>query len=315
VLPRSETVVEDVDVRRDQDLRYYFHYNATTVSEEADLRTASSTALGTAASQLRAGGSAVFIMGYASPEGDERSLNADLSRRRAEWLRAQLAGQVGASVALPEASGAGELLGRRPQPTPSSRLGDAIRPMGFRSAEDLTPFLLGEEIPRAELRAQFVSLFEALDTPADRLAVFGLTPDDPIAPRLLTAIEQFVRTRGGSRPWEQVFRRLRYAVIRVRRTVTEQQERTIEHSGSLAPLLGPACQSHARAAERLRLFGPLDRSASQPTSTPSESVSECRRPGGPTPEAIGRGCNYEIPSGAPRRTPSAPEVAPRRLGP
>jgi hypothetical protein len=312
VLPRSEQVIEDVQVQRDQDLRYYFHLDDTRASEDRELQTASDTALRTAASLLRAGGSAVFIMGYASPEADERRHNADLSQRRAEFLRAQLAGQVGASVSLPDASGAGELLGRRPQPTPSSRLGDAIRPMGFRSAEDLTPFLLGEEIPRAELRAQFVSLFEALDTPADRLAVFGLTPDDPIAPRLLTAIDQFLRTRGGSRPWEQVFRRLRYAVIRVRRTVTEQQERTIEHSGSFDRLPPSACRPRSLEAERLGLFGPVDESLKRSTSSPSERDNQC--PSGPNPDDVRKGCNYRIPSDAPRHAPRAPDVAPLEFG-
>jgi hypothetical protein len=312
VLPRSETVTEDVQVQREEDLRYYFRLDRTDSSEESELRTASDTALGTAVSRLGAGGSAVFILGYASPEADERLHNQDLSQRRAEWLRATLASRVGASVALPEASGAGELLGRKPQPTPSSRLGEAIRPMGFRSAELLTPFLLGEEIPRAELREQFVSLFNTLDTPADRLALFGLTPDDPIAPGVLRAVDEFLRSRGGTRPWERIFRRLRYAVIRVRRTVTEPHERTIEHQGSSDRLPDSECRPYSREAERANLFGPVDPAASRPTATASEREGDC--PSGPAPADTQRGCDYRLPASA-RLSPTAPDVAPQRLGP
>jgi hypothetical protein len=311
VLPRSEPHVEDVPVQREEDQRYYFHYDSTADSEEASLRGASSTAISAAVSRITGGGSATIIVGYASPEGNERH-NDPLSRNRAEALRQKLAARLGPSVQLPEPSGGGELLGRRPRPATSSRLGELIHPMGFRSAEDLSVLLLGDEIERPELREQFVSLFDALDTPADRLALFGLTPSDAIAPQVLATVEQFLRTRGGARPWERVFRLLRYAVVRVRRTEMERQESTIEHPGSLTQLDDDACRTHARAAEQAGLFGPIDPSALKPTTSDSDRDVDCRFD--PIPADVRRGCKYELPTSA-RRRATAPDVAPQELNP
>ena len=308
VLPRREKRL--VPVERDQELRYYFGYNATAPSEEAALRTSSDASLGTAATQLGAGGSAIFITGYASPEGTER-YNAGLSERRGIRLRDLLAGRVGPEVSLPEPSGGGELLGARPRPTPSSRLDELIVPMGFRSAEDLSVLLLGEAIPRAELRDQFVSLLTALDTPEDRLALFGLATSDPIAAGVHAAVEEFLRARGrGGRPWERVFRLLRYAVVRVRRTEIEKQVTTIDHADPLSRLTEADCRPHAAKAERSGLFGPIDTSALRPSWSASELDRDC----GPSTDDLRRGCAYELPSRAARRGTSAPDFAPREVG-
>jgi hypothetical protein len=311
VLPRTEPHFEDVAVPREEELRVYFSYDATAPSEEPALRTASNTALGTAVSRISAGGAATFIVGYASPEGNERH-NDPLSLRRAAVLRAQLTGRLGPSVALPEATGGGELLGRRPQPTASSRLGDLIHPMGFRSAEDLSVLLLGDEIARPELRRQFISLFTALDAAADRLALFGLTPSDPIAADVLATVDEFLRSRGGTRPWERVFRLLRYAAVRVRRTVIERQPSPIEHPGSVSELSDDDCRPHAQAAERAGLFGPIDPDALKPTTRASDRELDCRY--GPEPVDVRRGCRYLLPPSA-RRRATAPDLAPWELNP
>jgi hypothetical protein len=311
VLPRSEPHFEDVPVQREEELRYYFRYDSTADSEETALRTASSTAVNSAVSRITGGGAATTIVGYASPEGNERH-NDPLSRNRAEALRQKLVARLGPSTQLPEPSGGGELLGRRPRPATSSRLGELIRPMGFRSAEDLSVLLLGDEIERPQLREQFISLFNALDTPADRLALFGLTPSDPIAPQVLATVERFLRTRGGARPWERVFRLLRYAVMRVRRTELERRESTTEHPGSLNRLNAAECRPHARSAEQAGLFGPIDPSALKPTATDYDRDVECGS--GPVPADVQRGCKYELPATA-RWRATAPDVAPVELSP
>jgi hypothetical protein len=101
-------------------------------------------------------------------------------------------------------------------------------------------------------------------------------------------------------------------VIRVRRTVTEQQERTIEHSGSFDRLPPSACRPRSLEAERLGLFGPVDESLKRSTSSPSERDNQC--PSGPNPDDVRKGCNYRIPSDAPRHAPRAPDVAPLEFG-
>jgi hypothetical protein len=310
VLPREEEITEEVPVERQQEFRYYFRLDTSSPAEDAGLRAESERNLGELTSQVKAGGSVSFIFGYASPEATERH-NEDLSSRRAQRMAELIRARVGADVQLPEPSGAGELLGSRPTANPSSRLGDIITEHGFRSAEDLSVVLLGEEIPNEELTSQFQSLFNRLTEPADRLAVFGIAPTDEIAPQVLDAVEQFVQSGGrGRRPWERIFRLLRFGVARVVRTEMVEQTRTERHPGSVTRLPDDECRPHARRAEATGEFGPVDPAALRPTTSSEESNDDCLIE--PQPADIRKGCDYEPPR-AFRQSPTAPGVAPRRL--
>lgn len=310
VLPSSRPVTEEVPVQRQREFRYYFRLDRTSPSEDPALSAQSTANLSALAAEVRAGGEVSFIFGYASPEATERH-NDTLGADRATRMRELIQQQVGTGVQLPEPNGAGELLGSRPAPSPSSRLGDAIRAGGFRSAGRLTPFLIGEEIPNAELSEQFISLFNALPEPADRLAVFGLTVDDAIAPQVLAAVGLFMRSRGrGYRPWERIFRLLRVGVARVSRTEMVPQTRTVETSGSVARLTNSQCKSFAREAEATGEFGPIDPSAQTPSTSSEDRDFDCREE--PQREDTARGCRYELPS-ALRGRATAPERAPREL--
>jgi hypothetical protein len=172
-------------------------------------------------------------------------------------------------------------------------------------------FLQGEEIPNAELGQQFVSLFNALPEPADRLAVFGLSASDAIAPQVLAAVERFLRTRGrGYRPWERIFRLLRMAVGKVLRIVPEQRTRTERHTGSMDEMTRSDCQPYIDRAEQDNLFGPVDPSALRPTTTQDDSNSDCHLT--PQREELRRGCDYDLPESM-RRPFGGPSYAPRRL--
>lgn len=310
VLPREEEVKTQVPVEREHEYRYYFELDRT--DEGRELRAQSAGNLSELASQVRGGARIISITGYASPETSERH-NQDLSQRRAMRLRDLVRERVGRDLQLPEPFGGGELLGRRPEATPSSRLGDAVsHGFGGLSAEDISIFLHGEEIPNRELADQFISLFSNLTEPADRLALFGLTRDDPIAQLVLNAIDQFVRSRGrGYRPWERVFQALRVGVVRVSRTEMITETETVRHPGSLQPLSDDAqCQQYARQAEATGKFGPIDPGALVPTRESTGHNLDCEDE--PGRDELHRGCTYEIPSNL-RQRATPPDIAPREL--
>ncbi len=310
VLPREEEVTEKVPEERTSLFQYYFRLDKTSSSEDAGLRAQSKANLSALGTEVKAGGSVTQITGYASPEASER-YNEDLTKRRAEKMRELVQTEVGSAVTLPTADAGGELLGSRPRPTPSSRLGDAITDTGFRSAEDLTVFLLGEEIPNKELAKQFISLFEKLTEPKDRLALFGLSESDPIAKQVLTSVNQFMRTKGrGHRPWERIFRLLRKGVARVNRIEMVEQTTTVKHAGSLKELTEDECKRHSAAAEKTGTFDPIDKSALKPTTSSADSNDDCLI--APQSSDKKKGCKYELPK-AFRKKATAPSVAPRRI--
>ena len=310
VLPRDEPIKEKVPVPHEHEYRYYFRLDTVAPSESSSLRAQSTRNLDALAAEVQAGGSVSIITGYASPEATERH-NAALSKNRGVKMRQLVQSRVGANVETPEPSAGGELLGRRPEPTPSSRLGQAIHENGFRSAEDLSYFLRGEEIPNKELGQQFVSLFNALPEPADRLAVFGLTPSDPIAPQVLAAVQRYLRTGGrGYRPWERIFRLLRYAVAKVVRIVPEVRARIVSHTGSVDWMARTQCQPYIDRAEQAKMFGPVDPKASRPTTKSEDSNSDCLLK--PKRTDIKKGCKYDLPENM-KKPFAGPSYAPKRL--
>jgi hypothetical protein len=306
-LPRDVPVRERVGVQNEY--RYYFKLDTINPSEDAGLRTQSNTNLANLAGEVRSGNSVTMIAGYASPEASERH-NSGLSERRARKMRDLVRTQVGASVQLPEPFGGGELLGRRPTASPSSRMSEVITRSGFRSAEDLSMFLFGDEILNSELAQQFVSLLTALPANADRLALFGLTDQDPIAADVLDAINRFLRRGGrGYRPWEQIFRLLRTGLAKVAH-FEMRTTGTRRTSGDLHNLSESECAAYARRAEQTGEFGPVDPSALRPTTSSEDSNDDCLIE--PQQEEIDQGCQYSLPAGLRGRL-SAPDIAPRQL--
>ncbi len=308
--PTEREVTREIDVQAPHEHRFYFRLDRTTPSEDSALRARGAASLDAVASEVAAGGTVSTIFGYASPEATEAH-NQTLSADRAETLAGLLRSRLPAGTPLPPPIAGGELLGRRPTPAPPSRLGDAIHAAGFRSAEDISVFLLGEEIPGPELSDQFVSLFRALPDPADRLALFGLDPGDPLAPQVLSAVEEFLRRpHAGARPWERVFRLLRVGVIRTstpeRRSITETERTT----GSLSQLAEDECNARGAEAERRGLLPPVPPEMRTPHRGSEDRQAECLIE--VRPEDRRRGCSYEIPSNM-RLSPTAPGRAPRQI--
>jgi hypothetical protein len=200
-------------------------------------------------------------------------------------------------------------LGTRPSPSPTSRLGDAIHAQGLRAAEDITVLLLGEEILSPDLSEQFVSLFRALSDPADRLALFGLGLGDPLAPRVLSAVDEFLRRpTAGARPWERIFRLLRVGVVQTSRP--EKQPGTEPAAGEFNRLDEAECKGHGLEAERSGLLPPVPRDLllRLPERARKDRDVECGIE--VRPEDRRGGCSYEIPPDM-RLRPSAPGYAPR----
>lgn len=278
-------VTHEVDDR--SRLRYYYSLDSNQDTRDAVLRAESARMLDEVARRVAAGARIVAITGYASPEDNRErpTPNEQLSLSRAQRLRERLASKLGSGAQLPAAAGGGELLGRVATIAPGSRLADAILDTGFGDPEDVTSFLIGDDIGNPKLAAQFLALLERVTEPADRLRLFGVDAASPAAPRLHVAIEQFIRTRGrGPRPWEGVFGFLRYATVELS---TTRQVPGTEHkrtTGSLKAMDDTACQPYALQAEREGLFGPAA----------PEPQTEAGCPGGEPRniERFARKCDY-----------------------
>jgi hypothetical protein len=308
--PTDTPVTREIDVQNPHEHRFYFRLDRTLPSEDSALRARGTASIDAVASEVAAGGAVLTIFGYASPEATEAH-NQTLSADRAATLTGLLRSRLPAGTPLPSPIAGGELLGRRPAPVPTSQLGDAIHTAGFRSAEDISVLLLGEEITRPELSDQFVSLFRALTDPADRLAFFGLDPGDPLASQVLGSVDQFLlRPHAGTRPWEHIFRLLRVGVIRTqtpeRRSVTETEHTT----GSLSPIAEDECNARGGEAERRGLLPPLPSEMKTPHRELADRQVECLIE--VSSEDRRGGCSYEIPPNM-RLSPTAPRRAPRQF--
>jgi hypothetical protein len=263
----------EVDVTDRTRLRYYFRLNSNQDARDPALRRESTNTLDRVAQLVAAGAMVASITGHASPEADEETLNLDLSRTRGERLHQLIAARLGAGVSLPNPAAGGELLGRRASILPGSGLANAIIDSEFSGPEEVTDFLVGDEIENAQLADQFLALLNRVTEPADRLRLFGVDAGSPIAADLLAAIEQFIRQRGrGSRPWDRIFEFLRVAVVEV--TQTRRETRTVDReiSGSFRQLGDALCNRFAQRAERERLFGPAEAEPTAgncPTGAPS----------------------------------------------
>ncbi len=258
VLPREYDEPVTYSVEDTNRLRYYFSLNTDQDTPDSILRGESQRMLDEVARRVAAGARIRSVTGYASPEDnrEQPTPNAQLSLLRAKRLHQLLTARLGRTVSIPEPEAGGELLGRVATITPGSGLSNAILDAGFSGPEDVSTFLLGDDIPNQQLADQFLSLLARVTTPADRLSLFGVDAASPAAPRLLTAIDRFIANRGrGSRPWENIFGFLRFATVALAtdRDVTYQEHHRT--SGSLTRMNDTLCTPYARQAEREGLFG------------------------------------------------------------
>jgi hypothetical protein len=308
--PTERPVTREIDVQVPHEHRFYFRLDKTNQAEDSDLRARGEQSLGDVAIEVGAGGTVATIFGYASPEYSEAH-NQSLSEDRAKKLASLLHDRLPASTPLPPPIGGGELLGRRPTPSPTSRLGDAIHAAGFRSAEDISVLLLGEEIPGPELSDQLVSLFLALPDRADRLALFGIDPSDPLAPRVLATVEAFLRSpRSGARPWERVFRLLRVGVIRTSTPEKRSVSETERTSGSLSQLDEDECKTRGKEAEDQAMLPAVPPEMRTPQRGREDRDVECQIDVSPADRR--GGCSYDIPENM-RMRPIPPGRAPRLI--
>ena len=298
ILPRKQ---EKPKTPKAKDFRYYFKYNSTGKSEEDYLQAQSARNLSNLVQEVRKGGSIDHITGYASPEATEK-YNKKLSAKRAKKMHTILQTQLRAGVVLPDPTAGGELLGSTPTKSPSSRLVDIIAQAGFQSADELTKQLAGKEIPNRKLAKQFISLFQAITKPSERLTLLGLSTNDKIAPEVLKSIQAYIDGEGkGRRPWEQIFRLLRIALTRVI-PATPRILKDEGGTGQSKPqeVKRDKCQQYAKDAEKRKLFGDIHPSAKKPKTKKEESDSDCLLK--PTAKDLKRDCKYSKPKIPPKPT-------------
>jgi Domain of unknown function (DUF4157) len=262
--------IEDIPPREERDapilvtdtsrLRYYFRLDRSEDAVNPALRAESTRMLDRLADLVGQGWTISRISGYASPEAAEREHNEPLSLTRAGRLRELIATRLGSAVTVPPGEAGGELLGSVPTIQPGSSLADAMFDAGFTGPEEVSLFLFGDEIANDQLADQFLRLLNRVTARDDRLRLFGLSADSPIANQLITAIDRFIASRGrGSRPWEHMFEYLRFAAVEV--SHPHMVESTTFHSttGSVRGIEGTPCDRYARQAEDAALFGPAEK--------------------------------------------------------
>lgn len=333
--PKPDTEQEQKPVTLTPEYRMYFAWDSVDPSEENYLKSATADNLKKLKEDLaKPGYRVIAISGYASPEGLERRINRPLALRRAKVLAEAVrkaireAGgpELGHRLAsIPEPAGRSELLGSNPAP-PSAHLRDVMAASGKHSAEEVTALLTGGEILPKQMTGEFLDLFKRT-TPDEWMQLFGLGTDSSLRPEVESAVNAFIASNGkGDRPWERVFRPLRFAAVQLEgtelRAVPQKQEPASGKSESHASADGKAipitedatCAMYGEKAERESRFGPaIDPALLQPQSFVSKGKDGCpTAPGGGNGRTVG--CDYEIPQKSdPSPPPPAPSFAPKRL--
>jgi hypothetical protein len=234
--------------------------------------------------------------------------NQILSQQRANDMASRVQPLVPAGTHLPDAVGLGEVAGHVPD-QPSAQLSEEAGSHPSLTLEQMTDLLRhapeGErEIPNADLHAQFRGLLLNRPDPASRLALFGISdPDSPAAHDLQRSIQTYLDRPGGRRPWDQVFRHLRYGEVQTSRSWVEHGTRTVQHPETTSTMSESDCKSYVTAA--MPQLGTIAESA--------RVASDEFCPAKPTSSAP-PGCSYELPARRRRRQLAAPEYAPSRLG-
>ncbi|MEP7377632.1 MAG: DUF4157 domain-containing protein [Chitinophagaceae bacterium] len=293
LLDRDEEVKSTIEQPVPEEFKVYFKYFKTDPSEDGDLRKESDRNIISIGKEVAEGAEIEMITGYTSPEGKEKEINQPLSERRANKTAELVRKQVGDKVTLPTPYGGGALLGSRPENNPGSQLSELITESGFKDAQMLAIFLNGEEIPDKELASQFIGLFkklsEPVDKPHDKLALFGIQPDDPIASKVLATIDQFMKTGGkGYRPWERVFQLLRVGVVRLSKKIKKEVTDTVRHPGDVIKPDKETCNQRGQQAEIDPGFGAIV----LPFKSEDQAEAECRNR--PSAEEEKNGCKYTV---------------------
>ena len=315
--------------------RLYFAWDSSDKpSEEQYLRTASDSNIKKMKDDLAKpdypGYRVTSIRGFASPEGLERRINKPLAQKRAEALakivKDAVKGLAGKGAwhgldSLPEPMGASELLGSNPAP-PSAHLRDVIAASGKHSAEEISALLTGSEILPAQMTAEFLDLFKHT-TPDEWMQLFGLGADSPARSEVESAVNAFIASDGkGPRPWEHVFRPLRFASVTLEGTEmvpVPKKEGDKRPDVATRSDVGPVnidekgrCEMYGEKAEREGNFGP----AIDPSLLESQTFVIHGKEGCPTVPGGGNGktsgCDYDIHEKS-NRTPPAPKSAPKQL--
>jgi hypothetical protein len=215
--------------------RYYYHWD-TALKDSEDLTLAKQShdnvekaiALYSSPGQWRIDS----ITGFASPEGTERH-NQPLSKARAdELVKKLLANRAMASAVLPPAVGAGELLGRRAGkgPIPTDATCDAEK-----LTSTLQPALRvcrpgGDQrldLCDAELRSRFKVLLGGPDRACAIQLLGGPDASSDVNAAVDAFIQRFQKGQLGAgvtaaRPWDEIFRPLRYAEVVISGTPAAQ---------------------------------------------------------------------------------------------
>lgn len=304
-------IVEDREVPitvptvKENEYRYYFTLDKTVQAEDRDLRAFSDAEMDRLASDVAGGAEVTIVTAYASPEAKEATHNKQLSEDRAQALGRIVGAKLPSGTSVPAPYGGYELLGSEPTPEVTSRLRDLAPTYFGLSAEDLTIFLTGKEIENRDLSKEFLGLFKAMTDRHDRLTLFGLAnADSKVQDDLIRSIDEFVRSGGrGARPWENVFRRLRFGIVRTIKRGTMPSTET--KAGRVELVTGDACDKRAKDAESRHLFGDVEKNeVSQCESDPSKQPAE--QPG----------CDYDPSKSDPSTlAPPPPSYAPTQLWP
>jgi hypothetical protein len=288
--PRDYEVPITYEVSESSPLRYYFSLDTANDTTDPVLKAQSTQMLNEVTRRVNAGAKIGSVIGYASPEDnrDRPTPNQQLSLSRARHLRDLLAPKLGTNAQLPEPEPGGELLGRTASILPGSGLADAITEVGFKGPEEVTNFLVGNDITNLQLADQFLALLQnkKLQDPAARLSLFGIDAGSPAAPRLLSAIDRFIASKGrGRRPWENIFGYLRFATVQLIETHKETYMDQRRTSGSLntTAMDDAKCKPYAQQAEDNGSFGPSEAKPKDKSSCRDRSGNNGR---------IGQKCRY-----------------------
>ena len=157
------------------------------------------------------------------------------------------------------------------------------------------------------------------------MQLFGLGADSPARSEVEGAVRGFIASDGkGARPWERVFRPLRFASVTLEGTemVASAKKENAEAAKTDTPASPDGkpvsisdkdrCDMYGEKAEREGRFGPaIDPSILEPQTFVIHGKEGCpTAPGG----GAGRttGCDYEIHEKS-KTPPPAPDFAPKKL--
>ena len=307
---------QKIDQERTPEYRYYFAWDKVTPSEDSYLRDASQSNLSQMKTELaKPGYTIASIIGYASPEGKERQINIPLAKARGEKMAKIVKDEVGSTATVPKPTiGSAELLGHNPA-EPGVHLRDALKASNLKSAEAVTPILTGSEIMPPQMTPEFLDLFKRTNSD-EWMQLFGLDGASPIRPNVEDAVKAFIASEGkGPRPWERVFRLLRFGAVTLHGTekIDDPNDKGKPAEDHNPDVDEDACKGYGKQAESTGALPAIDPALMKPSATDAESDESCFDP---APDDTKAGCDYTLPANLNNRyTPTAPDYAPKNYTP